>query len=499
MKKKNQSYSQILKSTTIFGGSQLMVILIGIIRTKIVAMLLGTTGVGIIGIYYSVINMIRSAAGLGIDTAGVREVAEINSTGDETLLHKTVNRYNLWFLSTALIGLFLCIVFCYPISIWAFGNDRYTLAFAILSVCVFLAILTAGRSTLLQGMRRVSYLAKSNILSSLISLVVAVPIYFFFGTEAIVFAFLLTFLISFLCVEFYYRKLHIPRMKVIGKEAFLAGLKPLRLGIYIVIGAFISTVSLFVIRAFITRNLGIEAAGLFQSAWVITNIYLGLVLQSMGTDFFPRLSAIAGNENKVRELVNEQTYVALVVASPIIVAMILFSSIAISVLYSSEFSFADSILRWQVLGTFFKVLSWPMAFIMLAKNKGAIYLFSEGLYYVVYLLSAYLLYPIYGLLSAGIAFFIAYLVYLPVVFIIAFRLSAFRWNRDVVIMSLVNLVLVISTFLVSTYVADTIEGIILKCILMVVSLIYGYYNLRKIFNIADLKTWFGCKSDGDRK
>lgn len=62
-----------------------------------IAVLLGPVGVGIIGIYNSVIEMIRSAGGLGMDTTGVKEIAEAESSRDEEVLYKTVTRFNKWF------------------------------------------------------------------------------------------------------------------------------------------------------------------------------------------------------------------------------------------------------------------------------------------------------------------------------------------------------------------------------------------------------------------
>lgn len=91
MKKNNQSYNQIVKSTSIFGGSQIVTILIGIVRTKIIAILLGTTGVGLIGIYQSIIEMIRTTSVLGMDTGGVKEIATAEEAEDKTVLQKSVS------------------------------------------------------------------------------------------------------------------------------------------------------------------------------------------------------------------------------------------------------------------------------------------------------------------------------------------------------------------------------------------------------------------------
>jgi len=491
LKKNNSSYNQILKSTTIFGGSQVFIILVGIIRTKVIAILLGTAGVGFIGVYQSIIDMMRSGYGLGMDTAGVKEIAEKKANADDTIFNKTIARFNKWFKWTAVLGFLSCIIFCYPISIWVFGDDEHALLVAALSICISLAILTTGRSTILQGMRRIPELAKSTMLGSLFGLIFTLPVYFIWGLDGIIPAFIISGIISFLCVEYYYRKQSLKKVTISDREAFREGLSTLKLGIYIVLAGVISTVSMFLIRTFIIREDSINTAGLFQSAWVITNIYLGLILRSMGTDFFPRLSAICEEKDKVKQLINEQSYIVLIIATPLIIGMLIFSDLALSILYSGTFTGANTLLCWQLAGTFFKILSWPIAFIMLARNKGFIFFITEVVFYIVYIVSSYLLYPYYGLEAAGIGYLIAYIVYLILVFIVGQKLSQFMWEKRIIQMTLVNLILICTTFYIVVYIPEYkyLGAIPILCI----TILYAYYNLRKVFKISDLKNWFRKK------
>ncbi len=491
MKKENSSYNQILKSTTIFGGSQVLVILIGLIRTKIIAVLLGPMGVGIIGIYQSVIEMVRSTCSLGIDTAGVKDIAEADNNTDKDSLYKTITRFNKWFRASALLALLICIAFCYPISHWAFGSDDYAIYIACLSVAAALHILATGKSTILQGLRKIPEMAKSAVWGSLIGLIVTIPVYYIWRLDGIVPALIINALIWFLCVMFYYRKQTIKGIDISNKEAFEAGLSSLRLGVYIVLAGIVSTVSMFLVRAYISRNIDLDAAGLFQSAWVITNVYLGLILKSMGSDYFPRLSAISGEKEKVKKLVNEQSYIVLVIALPIIVGMLLFADFALSVLYSYDFTGAGTILRWQVLGTFLKVLCWPISFILLARNKGLVFLITEIIFYVAYLLSAYLLYPAYGLDAAGIGYLIAYAVYFPVIVWAGYSISEFKWNGDILKMTLVSLVFICAAFYIAHF--HTGHTLTLSIAILCLSLLYAYIKLKKVFSLEDLKNWFRKK------
>lgn len=463
-------------------------ILIGLIRTKVIALLLGPVGIGLIGIYQSVMDMLRSGSLLGMDTVGVKEVAEANNSKDKDKLNKTVSYFNRCFYCSAILASIVCILFCYPISIWAFDSERYAIYIALLSIVTFFFIITTGRSVILQGMRKIPELAKSSIFGSIIGLVLTIPIYYIWRIDAIIPALILNALIGFIAVEFYYRKQKIQKVFIPKKEVLRSGITSLKLGIYIVISGFIGTLSMFVIRAFLSRNMDLEAAGLFQSAWVITNVYLGLILKAMGADFFPRLSSISKENNSVRKLVNEQTYIILIIASPMIVCLLLFSDFALSVLYSSQFASANTVLQWQTLGTFFKVISWPMAFILLAKGKGKLFLISELIFYLVYIFSAYLLYPHYGLDATGIGYFVAYIVYFPMIFFMTKDLSDFRWDSKVCKMAAVNLTIIICAFFTILYSIKC--SIILEGIILLISLSYAYFNLKKVFGIDDLKKWF---------
>lgn len=443
---------------------------------------------GIIGVFQSIVDLMRSGYGFGIDTAAIRDVAAVNSDENENKLSTTVSLFNKLFSLSALIGLIGCVILCYPISIWAFGDSKYSIHIALLSICAFFTILSIGRSSILQGMRRIGDMAKSSIIGSAISLVITIPLYYFWGLDGIIPYFILIGIATFASANFFYKRLKINTIYIPYAEIYKAGKKILRFGFYIVIAGLAGTLSMLAIRGIIIRQIDMDAAGLFQSAWTITTIYLALLLRSMGSDFFPRLSSIINDKAQVKKLVNEQSYISLLVASPLIVGMIAFSDLFISLFFSSEFSEAIHVLRWQLVGTFLKVLSWPIAFIILAKNKGFLFLVTEVIFYAIYVLSCHFMINTYGLDITGIGYLIAYLVYLPTVYIIGQSISGFKWNKGVVSMLAINLVLIIATFCTSMYYQK--HEILIGACLFVVTSIYAFVRLKKVFNLDDLRKWF---------
>ena len=65
------SYKGIFKSTFLFSFVKVVQILLGIVRNKVVAVLLGAEGVGIIGIFQLIIQFIQTGAGLGVNHSTV--------------------------------------------------------------------------------------------------------------------------------------------------------------------------------------------------------------------------------------------------------------------------------------------------------------------------------------------------------------------------------------------------------------------------------------------
>ena len=103
MQSNESSYRSIFKSTFLFGFVQVFNIVMKAAINKAVAILLGTEGMGVISLYNSAVNMLRTVAGLGIPQSAVRDVAEANATYEIEKLNRiiTVTKKIVWF--TALL------------------------------------------------------------------------------------------------------------------------------------------------------------------------------------------------------------------------------------------------------------------------------------------------------------------------------------------------------------------------------------------------------------
>ncbi|MGR9106906.1 MAG: O-antigen translocase [Gammaproteobacteria bacterium] len=420
------TYGQALKASAVIGGSSLLNVAIGIIRTKAMAVLLAPSGMGLMGLYGSITDLTQSIAGMGINNSGVRQIAEAAGSGESQRIAKTARVLGRTAVFLGIFGALFLFGFSNQLSLWTFGSDRYSNGVALLSFAVFFNLVSQGQGALIQGMRRISDLAKMSILGALYGTLISIPTVYFLREDGVALALVLIAAMTLGTSWWYRRKiqLQMPSMTLaeIGQEQ--AAL--LKLGFAFMSSGLLMTGSAYVVRMIIVRHAGIDAAGLYQSAWALGGLYVGFVLQAMGTDFYPRLTAVANDNRQCNRVVNEQAHISLLLAGPGVLGTLTLASLVIALFYTSRFSGAVDVLRWLCLGMALRVVSWPMGYIVIAKGAQFFFIFSELAWTFVYLGLAWLCVNRFGLDGAGIAFFGSYIFHTVMIYLIVRRLSDFR-------------------------------------------------------------------------
>ncbi len=425
---KKHTYGQILKSSALIGSSSLLNIAIGIVRTKAMAMLLGPSGIGLMGLYGSITELTISIAGMGINSSGVRQIAEAVGSDDTERVARTAAVLRRISIFLGAIGAVLLAVFSGPVSTLTFGSNQHATAVALLSIAVFFNLVSAGQGALIQGMRRISDMAKMGILGTLLGTLISILVVYFLREEGVALSLVLVAAMGILTSWWYCRKIHIQTLSISASQVGQEAAALLKLGFAFMASGLLMSGAAYAVRLIVVRKVGFDAAGLYQSAWALGGLYIGFILQAMGADFYPRLTAIAKDNVECNRVVNEQAHVSMLLAGPGVIATLTFAPLIIALFYTPKFEGAVEILRWLCLGMTLRVISWPLGFIIVAKNVQNLLIFSELAWTVVYLGLAWVCVSSFNLKGAGIAFFGSYVFHVLMIYVIVRRLSGFRWS-----------------------------------------------------------------------
>jgi O-antigen/teichoic acid export membrane protein len=475
-----------MKASSIYGGVQVFTIIITIIRSKFIAVLLGPTGMGIADLLNSTTSLIGGLTNFGLGISAVRNVAYVNGLGNavRTATLIIVIRRCVWI--TGILGTLMMLALSPWLSQLTFGNHDFTMAFVWISVTLLFTQLSTGQMVLLQGMRKMHHLAKATLSGSALGLVITVPIYYLFGIKGIVPSIIITSLISLSLSWFFAKQVKIEKVKVSRVRTLAEGRQMLAMGFVISVSGLITLGASYIVRIYIRNLGGIEQVGFYTAGFAIINTYVGLIFTAMGTDYFPRLSAVAHSNALCKQAINQQAEIALLVLSPIILVFLVFIQWVVILLYSEKFLAVDTMIHWAALGMLFKAASWAIGYLLLAKGNSKIFFWNE-LIANFYVLGLNILgYHFMGLTGLGISFMTGYLISLGQVFLLTKIKFEFSFDPAFIRIFAFQFLLAMSCFIAVKVISPPISQIIGVGLI----LISGFYSFHELDKRLGLKTIF---------
>jgi O-antigen/teichoic acid export membrane protein len=476
------SYRAILHSSVLMGAASVVNIVAGLVRMKVAAMLLGPAGVGLIGLFQSLVGVASTLGSLGFREAGTRQVAAAQGTGEHSAL-AAARRALFWGTLTlafvAGVGFFLLRDL---IANTVVDDPLRASEVGWLALGVVLTVGAGSQQALLNGLRRIGDLARMTMATGVLSAIIGVAALLIWRERAIVIFVIGSPLASFLVGHWYVSKLgpigtgSTPLRELTGQWSMLG-----RLGAIVMLSALTVSLGHLLVRTLLQRDIGSEALGLFTAAWLISQYYIGFLYAAITTDYYPRLTANFQDKVATNRLVNEQTEVGLLVAGPLFLGMVALAPVAIRFLYTSEFAESTSVLRWLVLGDVLKTAAHPLGFALLAASAGRSYLLLRFVGTFVFVAGTWVLLPLVGVSGTGMAYVIMYAVYLPLVFCLVHLVTGLSWTRSVrrLITALIALAVAITLLAEVSEMAAGGTGV-------VVVLAWGVYALTRLGSKANL-------------
>lgn len=473
--------SNALKTAILVGSSNVITIVLSILRVKVIAILVGPSGIGLMSIFQNLTDIIKSISNFGINYSGAKEIASI--IDDKRQLNRSIAILKFWSFVSGGIGMLFTISFSYLLSRYTFGSLQYVGEIIFLSFGILFSSISGMQLAVLQGMLRIIDVLKAGLYASIASTIVIIPLYYAFGLRAIVPSMLLVSAFSLFFSWFYFRRVEIDKIVLPTSELFARGYNIVRLGFFITLTALLTNLTLYLIRIILLDKSDIESVGAFQAVWNISSLYLNTLLSSLILDFLPRLSKQYINSVNATKLINDQVEITLLLGAPVIVTIIAFSELIINALYSISFSMSVPLLQSQIFGSFFVIIAWPLGVLFLASNKGIYSFLTELVRLLSFVLIVWLGFNRFGFMILGYAYILSSTLALFVIYISTFRLINFRFSLKNLKNILVLFVLMCLVTLNSLYVGEVVLRTSINTLLIVSCCIYSLYTLNNIVNI----------------
>ena len=472
------SYKVILKSSSLMGAASAVNIAAGLIRVKILALSIGPSGVGLLGIYQSFVQTGTILASMGLGTSGVRQIASAYVSNDVDALRRA--RYGLLW-GTWLMAILAGIAFWLGrgfIAEYFLGSYDRKEEIGWLSIALVLSVAAISQGAVLQGLRKIESLAKLSALGGVIGSFLGILGVLIWPENGALLMILSATLTTYILGYWYVACVRLPET---NGASFIQNFRDFgqmaRMGLPFMLSMLLIPLSQLAIRAMVQQDLGVEALGHFQAAWAIGNLYLSFVLTAMTSDYYPRLTAAIGDPQLAGKLINEQTEVALMLCTPVIIALLGSASFVVQILYSGDFLPAASILICFLIGDILKILSWPLGFVFGAKGDGNLFFWTEFFLVIVLLSGIYFGLPLFGLDITGYSYITAYFLYFLMVFLLIKRDIKFNWSRSVI--NKIILISVSTLLLLAVSKVSTLYSCIIGCLL---ALIFSYYSIKKLLS-----------------
>ena len=387
----------------------------GFIVVKVVAVKIGPKGIALVGQFQNTTAILTMLATAAISTGVVKYLAEFK---DDPLKRKQVinTSFLLVFFSSLIISVFVMSTSAY-LSEAAFKSEDFWIVYFLFGMFILFISFNGIFSAVLNGLKEIKKFTIINISSSLIGVSVTVLAAYLFGLKGVLLASTATAAIIFVINIYIFKMLGIkwkPDLKSWDKRL----IKMLSaFSLMTMASGFVIPTMQILVRDRIILQFSVMDAGYWQAVTKISDYYLAFITSVLGVYYMPRLSELKSKVELRNEVLNGYKIILPIVGG-IAFLIWLFRTFIIHILFTPEFLPMKSLFTYQLFGDFFKVGSWLLAYLMIAKAMTKTFIVTEIIFAAFYVALSYLFMNHFGIIGATYSFCVNYAVYWALMWVI---------------------------------------------------------------------------------
>jgi len=410
-----------LFKTTIKNSIQVFVrFVIGILQIKIVATFVGPSGMAMVSQLQNSLQIGLNFSSLGFNNGVVKYLSHYHYSQSRKQLIISTS-----LLAVTTISLFLgLIIFIFPdfFVLHVFNSREYIDVVKYSGVHLFVMSLLNLFLSILNGTKQLRYFVFLNVFASLTGFVVVFIAVYYFKLLGLLWVQNLYGIIAFILVVFLFRKMY-SKLKLTFSLVVLKRLS--NYSLMAIVSGVLSPLTFIVIRNAIVKHTSLDDAGLWDGANKISTNYIMLASMSFSYYFLPTFSSLTSSI-AIRHEVKKAF--KLIIPLLILGGLVFFLTrqLMVDLLFSVEFTGMVPLLKWQIIGDGFKVLSWVLGVLLIAKEKTSFYIGTEFVSVGLQIAFVYLLVPLMGIEGSTLAYCLENVIYFAVLCVLYYYI----WGRS---------------------------------------------------------------------
>jgi len=484
LNKISKQYRNIISVTSIFGGLQILLILIGAIKGKIIAIYIGSEGMGQLALFTSILEIVNLLCTLGFGYSATRLVSKAHEQNSYYEIRKILSIVSKILLFSSTVGVILLILFSKNISHIFFGDETFFMSIIFISGTVFFTVFLNRNNLFLQSLNEFKNLAKSNLFGAFFGLLGSFIFYYYYGINGIVPSIIFTSIFIFFSSTFYFKKLKLEPIKITLNNAITEGGPMIKLGLVMVLASIVGAIVKNSINIFIINFGSISDLGFYNAGHTIALSYVGMIFTAMSYEYFPRLSRISEDNKKVRKAVNQQSEIIFLTLLPILVVLICFTELIINVFLTREFYVIIKFIRILSFSILINSAAFTISYIPIAKgDKKVFFIYNTLVPGIAAMTFSSLGYYFGNLTGLAIGICLVSIVHLSFMFIVCKKSYEFRVTKNFISFFIVNLI-TISTAFTITFFESNLKY--LNIFVLIFSIWYSLYHLNKLVDLKEI-------------
>ncbi|HSX59237.1 MAG TPA: oligosaccharide flippase family protein [Tahibacter sp.] len=415
-----------------FGVGSAAGTLLQVLKGKLAALVLGTAGVGVLNQLGTTWSLFSSVAGLGMGSGMVKRVAAAREAGDEAAILRQVTSSLAVAAAVSLVLALAATAFAAALSDGLFhdGGERRVLVLLVAWGIPF-AVCAQVYRCLLSAARQARALVRAQVTSDLIGFAAFALLVWRYGLPGAVLSLSLLHAVKFALLFGAARRHYGANTLALAPARFdwrevrhnlgfgLSGLLLVTTGSLVVL----------IVSRWIIAAQGLDAAGLYSTAWKVAAVYLGAIYASAGSYYFPTLAACDGDDRRLGNCIDESLTVYLYFIAPVIAAIVLAGEWLMHLLFSAAFVPAAALLVLLLPGDLLRIVSETLGLSLLARRRLGAYCGVYFAWAASYLALAALLLPRLQLAGAALAYLLSQALQFVVTLYVVRRAFGYRIGR----------------------------------------------------------------------